>query len=552
MNRAAAPGYDRADPRPTPHRSRPMPSSLPIRRALLSVSDKTDLIPFARALAERGIELVSTGGTAKVIAATGLPVVGVDSLTGFPEMMGGRVKTLHPAVHGAILARRDDAEHLAAMEQHGIGAIDLVCVNLYPFERTLSEDLSRDEAIELIDIGGPSMIRSAAKNHEFVTVVTSPTQYDRVANELRQHDGATTLELRRDLAAAAFSRTAEYDATISAWMCGREASFFPPMLRQSLTKREQLRYGENPHQQAAVYADPAQRGANVVTAPLLHGKPLSYNNLNDAAAALELVRDLRQLFPARAAAAIIKHTNPCGAAMGDSARAAFDGAYAGDPLAAYGGILAINVPIDEPCARRLCEGERFFEVIVAPSFDDRAVALLGERWKMVRLLAVGDIAASSGLSSVELRSIPGGMLLQHRDLALPDPSKWTHAAGPGLESRARDTACLAVVACKHLKSNAVAIAADGAILGAGAGQMDRVTASRLAVERAGGRVRAAGGAVAASDGFFPFDDGPRLLIEAGVKVIVQPGGSKRDEDTVRLCAEREVTLMLTGVRHFKH
>lgn len=529
-----------------------MSSTVRVSRALISVSDKRDLVPFARALADMGVTIISTGGTARALTEAGLRVVGIEEVTGFPEMMDGRVKTLHPAVHGALLARREFDAHVKAMRQHGITPIDLVCVNLYPFERAVRENLSRDEAIELIDIGGPSMIRSAAKNHEYVTVVTSPTQYDRVVDELRRHEGATTLDLRRDLAAAAFSRTAEYDATISAWMCGREAAAFPPMLRLSMTKQEQLRYGENPHQEAAVYADPAQHGANVVTARLLAGKPLSYNNLNDAAAAFELVRDLRLLFPDQAGAAVIKHTNPCGCAIGDSAARAFDLAYAGDPLAAYGGILAINAVIDHDCAARIVEGEKFFEVIIAPSVDAEAAAMLSERWKNVRVLATGEIDPRETPGAVDYRSIPGGMLVQHRDRALAAPSKWAHAAGPAPGENALRDAMLLWTAAKHLKSNAVAVGADGMMLGAGAGQMDRVTSARLAIEKAGDRLHASSSPVAASDGFFPFADGPKLLIDAGVKVIVQPGGSKRDQDTIDLCNQRGVTCLMTGVRHFRH
>lgn len=529
-----------------------MSQELNIKRALLSVSDKTDLVPFARALINAGAEIISTGGTAKQLKEAGIDVIGIDEVTGFPEMMGGRVKTLHPAVHGALLGIRDNDEHMAAMSEHNIKPIDLVCVNLYPFERTLKEDLSRDEAIELIDIGGPSMIRSAAKNHEYVAIVTSPAQYDRVANELKKHEGATTLELRRDLAAAAFSRTAEYDATISAWMCDREAESFPPMLRISQVRQVQLRYGENPHQQAAVYADPAIAVANVVTAKLLNGKALSYNNLNDASAAFELVRELKEVFPDKIGAAVIKHTNPCGAAVSDSAEDAFNKAYDGDSLAAYGGILALNTRLDNQTATKICEGEKFFEVIVATAFDENAAAMLGERWKNVRLLETGDLDSPEHAGSIEFRSIPGGMLIQQQDQALANINKWTHAAGPEADQTQMNTAALLWMASKHLKSNAVAVGSDCKLLGAGAGQMDRVTSARLAIEKAADKLSTANFPIAASDGFFPFSDGPEILINAGVKCIVQPGGSKRDQETIDLCNEKGVTLLLTGVRHFKH
>lgn len=533
-----------------------MTTLVPVRRALLSVSDKTDLIPFARALAEFGVEIISTGGTAARLLKAGIPVISIDQVTGFPEMMDGRVKTLHPAVHGALLGRRDNDDHLRAMRTHGITPIDLVCVNLYPFERTLREDLTREEAIELIDIGGPSMLRSASKNHEFVAVVTSPKQYDRIISEMREHQGSTTLTTRRDLAAAAFSRTAEYDLAISAWMSGRPATTdpLPQVFRISQPLHADMRYGENPHQNAALYHDPAASGPDVVSALLRHGKPLSYNNLNDAAAAFELVYELHQAFPDEAGAAVIKHTNPCGAAIASTTVEAFLRAYEGDPIAAYGGILALNRPVDDETAAAIIDGKRFLEIILAPSFSDTAVALLGERWKDVRLMEVGPLRARTS-DRVEFRSIPGGMLVQQRDTALPTPAVWTLAAGEAITPAARRTAAFAWLVAKHLKSNAIAIARDGQLLGAGAGQMDRVTSARLAIEKAGTRLRmqdAESLVVAASDGFFPFADGPELLIDAGVNCLIQPGGSKRDQETIERCRTRGVTCILTGVRHFKH
>ena len=522
-----------------------MPDLVPIRRALLSVSDKTDLVPFATALARRGVALVSTGGTAKALAGAGLPVANVSEVTGFPEIMDGRVKTLHPSVHGALLARRDVPGHVEAMARHGIEPIDLVCISLYPFEKTMRRpEASRAEIIEQIDIGGPAMIRSAAKNHEFVTVVTSPTQYDRVLNELNAHDGATTLALRADLAASAFSRTAEYDATIAAWMHRRQSQAFPNQLRLSLTKAVDLRYGENPHQQAALYRDPASRGPSVVNADLLHGKPLSYNNINDAAAALALVRE----FAEGPACAIVKHTNPCGAAVGATLTEAFDKAYSGDDLAAYGGIVAFNRPLDLETARRVVEGQKFFEVVVATDYEIAALDLVKERWANVRLLAVGEHAPSPD-RKLEFRSVPGGMLVQDQDRQKAAPAVWRHAAGPAPSTDRLDDAAVVWTIVKHLKSNAVAVGGDGQLYGAGAGQMDRVTACRLAVQKAGERAR---GAIAASDAFFPFADGPQALIDAGVTCIVHPGGSKRDQDTVDLCRQRGVTLLLTEVRHFRH
>ena len=524
-----------------------------VRRALLSVSDKTDLVPFARALESHGIEIISTGGTAKALADAGLTVIPIEEVTGFPEMMDGRVKTLHPAIHGALLGRRNVDSHVDAMKEHGISPIDLVCVNLYPFERTLNDDLSREEAIELIDIGGPSMIRSAAKNLESVAVVTNPSQYDRVADELARHDGATTLELRQDLAAAAFSRTAEYDAMISAWMCGRQATSFPPLFRISQTQHSQLRYGENPHQEAAVYLNPAESGANVVAAELLHGKPLSYNNLNDASAALELVRELAKVFPSKVATAVIKHTNPCGCAIADTPCEAFERAYAGDPLAAFGGILATSGTVDRATAESIAADQKFFEVIVAPQFDELARAVLSERWKNVRLLATGDLVDHDRLSSIEYRSIPGGLLAQQRDQSLADPGRWTRAAGPTMDQQQLESAAFLWMVAKHLKSNAIAIGADHRLFGAGAGQMDRVAASRIATEKNGSKKNETGTFfIAASDGFFPFPDGPQLLIDAGIRGIIQPGGSKRDDEVIKVCNDHNVAMYFTGRRHFKH
>ncbi len=525
---------------------------VPVRRALLSVSDKTDLIPFAKALAARGIDIVSTGGTHRVLAEAGLEPIAIDDLTGFPEMMDGRVKTLHPAVHGGILARRDLDSHIEAMQAHGITGIDLVCVNLYPFERTIRrEGTTMDEAIEQIDIGGPSMVRSAAKNHDFVTVVTSPSQYDRVVSELDEHDGATSIETRRDLAAAAFARTAEYDATIAAWMSNRSGSRFPSVLRLNFIGQSELRYGENPHQNAAVYRDPDFKGPSVVGAELISGKPLSYNNLLDAAAALELVQDLHDSDPSRAAAAVVKHTNPCGAGVADTLAEAFHHAHAGDPLAAFGGIVGLNREVESDAAEAIVQECRFLEVVLAPSFSRDAAALLAEKWPNCRLLAVGPLD-DLGLDGLGVRSIPGGLLAQERDTHPFDPGDLRHAAGPAPDDQLRRAAGLAWTVVKHLKSNAVCIASDRRLLGAGAGQMDRVAACRIAIEKAGDLGGVNGPVIAASDAFFPFDDGPRLLADAGVRCVIHPGGSKRDEDTFALCEERGITCLLTGVRHFRH
>jgi phosphoribosylaminoimidazolecarboxamide formyltransferase/IMP cyclohydrolase len=533
-----------------------------IKRALLSVSDKTDLIPFAKALTAMGVEIISTGGTARALEGAGVKVTHVADVTSFPEMLDGRVKTLHPAIHGGLLAVRGNAEHEAALKEHGIEPIDLICINLYPFERTAATPgANQGEVIEQIDIGGPAMIRSASKNFASVTVVTSATQYDRVIGEMKANKGATTLRLRSSLASHAFARTCEYDAAIASYLSRHAVEAFPDVLQVRYTKKGELRYGENPHQSAALYADPASIGQSVVSAEQLHGKPLSYNNILDAAAALELVKNLRKLdFVEKAAlagVAIVKHTNPCGCAVAKTAADAFDHALAGDPLAAYGGILALSTTLDPEAAERISADDRFFEVIVAPAFHVDALDKLRARWANVRLLQVGDRPGSTA-RKLDYRSIPGGMLVQDRDNRATDPTKWAHAAGPEPTEAQVAAGAMLMSAVRALSSNAVAIggptsgtpgASGFALFGAGAGQMDRLASCRIAAEKAGER---ASGAVAASDAFFPFPDGPAILVDAGVKTIVHPGGSKRDQETFDLCNERGVTCLTTGQRHFRH
>jgi len=528
-----------------------MTDAIPIQRALISVSDKTGLIPFARKLASLGVTIISTGGTARQIAEAGIDVVAVDDVTEFPEMMDGRVKTLHPRVHGGLLALRDNDEHVKAMTDHGIEPIDLVCVNLYPFEQTVAQaDVTVDEAIENIDIGGPSMIRSAAKNHRFVTVVTDPGQYEQVTAELDAHDGGTTLALRKALAVAAFTRTAAYDTAISRWL---SQAFGGASADQMLLRYEklpiELRYGENPHQSGAVYADPNATEPSLVAARQLHGKALSFNNLYDGNGALELVKEFGA--DEFAAAAVIKHANPCGLAIDADLATAFDKAYAGDPLAAFGGIVALNRPVDRATAEKIVEGRKFLEVIIAPDYADDALALIRERWKNVRIMAtpgIGDPRRRDA-GEVEMKKVTGGMLVQQRDLVDFNPAEWRHAAGPKPDDATLTQAKLAMIAVKHLKSNAVCLVRDHMLVGGGMGQVDRMNACKLAVERAGDRAQ---GAVAGSDAFFPFRDGPDLLIGAGVSAIVQPGGSKRDDETIAACNDANVTLLLTGRRHFRH
>ncbi|MEX2214265.1 MAG: bifunctional phosphoribosylaminoimidazolecarboxamide formyltransferase/IMP cyclohydrolase [Phycisphaeraceae bacterium] len=535
-----------------------MADLIPVKRALISVSDKTDLVPFARRLVARGVAIISTGGTARALTEAGIAVTAIDEVTGFPEMMDGRLKTLHPRVHGGLLALRDNEGHVAAMKEHGIEPIDLVCVNLYPFEKTIAKpDVKDEQAIEQIDIGGPSMVRSASKNHRFVAVVTDPAQYDMVGAELDSNDGSTTLRLRKRLAAAAFARTAAYDTAIAQWMAKRDPStpgpeLFPEVMVLRLNRAQVLRYGENPHQAGVLYHDPRIGEASVATARQLHGKELSFNNLYDANGALELVKEIN---PADAcAAAVIKHANPCGFAavpVANGAAEAFDKAYAGDPLAAFGGIIAFNCKVDLAAAQRIVEGQKFLEVIVAPDYDPEALALICDRWKMVRVLQTDPLSKPAQREAAELdfKKITAGLLVQQRDLATIDLDRWQHTAGPAPGDDTLNQLFLATLAVKHLKSNAVCIVKDGALVGAGAGQMDRVASCRLAIDKAGERAR--GGAVG-SDAFFPFRDGPDLLIKAGVTAIAHPGGSKRDDETIAACNEANVTLMFTGMRHFRH
>ncbi|MCX5660778.1 MAG: bifunctional phosphoribosylaminoimidazolecarboxamide formyltransferase/IMP cyclohydrolase [Planctomycetota bacterium] len=528
-----------------------MSDLVPVRRALISVSDKTDLVAFAKALVERGVQIISTGGTARALEKAGLAVTPIDQVTGFPEMMDGRVKTLHPNVHGGLLALRDHPEHIKSMREHRIEPIDLVCVNLYPFEQTVAKgDVKDEEAIEQIDIGGPSMIRSASKNHRFVTVVTDPRQYDKVVAELNGHEGATTFSLRRELAAAAFARTAAYDTAIAEWMTRRGPAEFPESLLLRLNRDQlELRHGENPHQLGALYVDSRTSEPSVTRAKQLHGKALSFNNLYDANGALELVKEID---PARqAAAAVIKHANPCGFAVAPDLSTAFNKAYAGDPVAAFGGIIACNRPLDLETAKQIVQVKSFLEVILAPGYEEGALAVLQERWKNTRLLEVGPLGGpgSRDPRELDMKRVVGGLLVQHRDLAAVDPSRWQHAAGPAPSADDLAQMRIATIAVKHLKSNAVCLARDFMLVGAGAGQMDRVTSCRLAVEKAGERAK---GAFVGSDAFFPFRDGPDILIKAGVKGIAQTGGSMRDAETITACNEANVTLMLTGVRLFKH
>jgi phosphoribosylaminoimidazolecarboxamide formyltransferase/IMP cyclohydrolase len=520
-----------------------------IRRALLSVSDKTGLVELARALAAFGVELISTGGTRKALADAGLATRDISEVTGFPEMLDGRVKTLHPLVHGGILAVRDNAQHMATSREHGIGLIDLVVCNLYPFEATVARPGSgHEEIVENIDIGGPSMVRSAAKNYHDVAVVTDPTQYAAILEELRANNGALALATRERLAAAAFARTAAYDSAIRAYFVRRVGSEeWPPVLDLSFERKLALRYGENPHQKAAFYVEPGVRHACVGTAEQLHGKELSYNNLLDLDSAFNLVREFDT-----PAAVVIKHNNPCGAAVSDTLVKAFKNAYEGDPLSAYGGVLGFNRVLDEATAQQITEPNRFIECVIAPSYSEVAFRLLTSRpsWKKnVRLLRTGPIERSPEARALDFRRVDGGLLVQTRDVEADDFAQAKVVTKrPPTEAEMADLR-FAWRVCKHVKSNAIVLAKAGMVVGVGAGQMSRVDSVHIAARKAGERVR---GSVLASDAFFPFRDNVDEAARAGVVAIVQPGGSMRDQDSIIACDEHGLAMLFTGVRHFRH
>ncbi len=517
----------------------------PIRRALISVYDKSGLIPLAQGLHDAGVDIVSTGSTAKTIAGKGIPVTPVEFVTGFPEVLDGRVKTLHPHIHAGLLADTRNPEHVAALEKLKIEAFDLVVVNLYPFSETVDSGADIDECVEQIDIGGPSMVRAAAKNHASVAVVVEPLGYDGVLAAVRA--GGFTFDERKKLAALAFRHTADYDVAVAGWMqstlvppAGDTPAFLPPWLGRSWRRLSQLRYGENPHQQAALYSDDVG-WPGLAQAEQLHGKEMSYNNFTDADAAWRAAFDHQQI-----CVAIIKHANPCGIAISaESVADAHRKAHACDPLSAFGGVIAANTEVTCEMAEQVAE--IFTEVIIAPAYEEGAVEILGRK-KNIRVL----VAAEPTLGGVEIRQISGGLLMQERDeINAPgdDPANWTLAAGAAADSATLADLAFAWRTCRAVKSNAIVIAAGGATIGVGMGQVNRVDAARLAVERGGDRVR---GAVAASDAFFPFPDGLQVLTAAGVRAIVHPGGSVRDDEVTAAADAAGITLYLTGARHFAH
>jgi phosphoribosylaminoimidazolecarboxamide formyltransferase / IMP cyclohydrolase len=523
--------------------------SRPIARALLSVSDKTGLVPFARALARLGVTLVSTGGTARALADAGLAVSDVASVTGFPELLDGRLKTLHPAIHGGILARRDLDAHTSALARHAIAPIDLVVVNLYPFAAAVARGAPDDECLETIDIGGPSLIRGAAKNHDFVTVVTDPADYDMVIGEMNALQGATSHALRRTLAARAFAHTAAYDAAIAQWFQRAAGEIFPETLVLAARRAQFLRYGENPHQQAALYVAPGGR-PGVASARQIQGKDLSYNNLNDTDAALALVAEF-----AGPAVAIIKHANPCGVAMAGDLASAYARALACDPQSAFGGIVALNRALDATTATAIAA--LFVEVVIAPEIAPEAVDILARKTALRVLVAAAlpDPAAPD----LSLRSLAGGYLLQTGDGGrIGDGALKTMTKRTPTPDETRDLLFAWTVA-KHVKSNAIVYAKDGATVGIGAGQMSRVDAARIAAFKAEDAGRAAGlaaaptvGSVAASDAFFPFADGLEATIAAGATAVIQPGGSVRDQEVIDAADRAGIAMVFTGMRHFRH
>jgi phosphoribosylaminoimidazolecarboxamide formyltransferase/IMP cyclohydrolase len=517
----------------------------PIRRALFSVSDKTGLVPFATELHQKyGVELIATGGTRKALADAGLPVKDVAELTGFPEILDGRVKTLHPAIYAGLLAKRDKPEHLATLAAHGLPEIDLVVCNLYPFEQTVAKPgVTEAEVIENIDIGGPCMIRAAAKNFDGVLVLVYPGQYPDTLRELAKNDGKVSREWRRASAAFAFNRIRDYDAAIANYFTdGTDNKPFGEVYDFSLNRKQTLRYGENPHQQAAFYVEPGLTRPCVATAGQLHGKELSYNNILDLDSALNLAREF-----ADPAAVVVKHNNPCGAATAGTLADAFTRAWAGDPLSAFGGILAFNRPVDPATAAALMTGERFVECVIAPDYAPDALTALKGWKKNVRLLTTGPLAGPP--QGLDYRRVDGGLLVQTRDVGADDPDKWEVKTKRPPTDAERAALWFAWRVCKHVKSNAIVLARGTEVVGVGAGQMSRIDSTGIAVRKAGEKAK---GSVLASDAFFPFPDNVDAAAAAGVTAIVQPGGSVKDADSVAACDRHGIAMVFTGVRHFRH
>src|SRR3954471_4341663 len=517
------------------------PGEVRVRRALLTVSDKRGLVEFARGLAELGVEIVSTGGTARELEGAGLEVRSIDDYTGFPEILDGRVKTLNPRIYAGLLAVRSKPDHMSTLEEHGIDPIDLVCVNLYPFERTAARrGASDEEVIENIDIGGPTMIRAAAKNHAYTAVVVSPESYDAVLEELRASDGVLSMPTREHLAGEAFALTARYDTAIARWF-SEKGEDFPPLFVRAFEKIVDLPYGENPHQRAAYYQQVGARMHVLSMVKQLHGKQISFNNLLD----LDSARGIADEFEVPACA-IVKHNNPCGVGLGSTIQEAYEKAFACDPLSAFGGVIALNRPVDKALAEKL--SEQFIEVLIAPGYDEDALEVL-TRKQNVRILEDQE-RRRPPIEEPEIRQVSGGLLVQDRDSQRDEREDMEVATGRRPGEQEWSDLLFAWRVSRHVKSNAIVLARDLATVGIGAGQMSRVDSVRLAVEKA--RVEWLQGAVMASDAFFPFSDGPALAIQAGVTAIIQPGGSVRDDEVVTAAQETGVAMVFTKRRHFRH
>ncbi|MGC9318175.1 MAG: bifunctional phosphoribosylaminoimidazolecarboxamide formyltransferase/IMP cyclohydrolase [Armatimonadota bacterium] len=541
-----------------------------IKRALVSVSDKAGIVDFCDALSEMGVEILSTGGTMRTLQDAGVPVTAVEEYTGFPEMMDGRVKTLHPKIHGGLLALRDAERHMAEAQDHGVDLIDMVVVNLYPFEETVAaEGTSLEEAVEQIDIGGPSMLRSAAKNFRDVTVVSDPSYYDRVIAEMREGDGETTIQTRRELALAAFEMTCRYDAAISAYL--REQftaeTGFPTVIAPKLRRAQELRYGENPHQRAALYQDLGAHEPGVAGAVQLHGKALSFNNYLDLTAALESARDFEE-----PTAIIIKHLNPCGAASAETLAQAFEDAYTADPVSAFGSVLGFNRVVDADTADCVFNNDwleevikprfyeesgltdltiigAFVEAIIAPGYEPQALEILTGRSKNMRIMVLDDFRPEGRTQDLDMRPIPGGMLVQERDYRTVMPEDWELVTDAAPTEQQVRSMVFADRIAKHVKSNAIVLVQGTHLVGCGAGQMSRVDSSIIAARKAGDRAR---GAVLASDAMFPARDGLDAAAATGCSAIIQPGGSRRDQEVIAAANEHGIPMVMTGMRHFWH
>ncbi|MCK8825691.1 bifunctional phosphoribosylaminoimidazolecarboxamide formyltransferase/IMP cyclohydrolase [Fuchsiella alkaliacetigena] len=517
-----------------------------MRYALISVSNKEGIVDFAQQLQELGIKIISTGGTGEKLKAAGISVIDIPQVTEYPEMLDGRVKTLHPAVHGGILADRSKTEHMQQLRELGIKPLDLIVVNLYPFAETIAQEgVSLAEAVENIDIGGPTMVRAAAKNFEHVTVVVDPTDYQAVLDKLKT-DQLSKAD-RLELSYKAFAHTAEYDHLIQDYLAGlkKEQDGFPEVIRDRYQKINDLRYGENPHQQAAFYSANQSQEDSVATAKQLHGKDLSFNNINDTNAALELVKE----FKSKPAVAVIKHANPCGMAIADSLLTAYQQAYSGDPMSAYGSIVALNREVDLKTAQEMTGPDRFVEVVIAPGFEDEALKILKERWESVRLLETGELGGEVNPGEKDFKKVTGGLLVQDRDLAtITKEDLEVVSDREPTEAELKDL-LFSWQVVKHVKSNAIVLAKNEMVLGVGAGQMSRVDALTIAQLKAGAEKE---GSVVASDAFLPFKDVLVEAVKAGATAIIQPGGSIRDEEIVELANQHDLAMVFTGRRHFKH